>query len=394
MSLVDVDQPDDGAVQPRRGDHHRRVHGYHFVAHARSSGSLQPHATLVSRRTVLLRGRPRWLAVGRRWGRGWRLRVYLVGQETVRLHVGRRMVMVVLMVMGVEDRLRRSGRARGADADADAHPDADRGVREGGRRDRRRDRRRRRRYRRRHRDRGDAAGGRAGARRGLVVQYRHPDQPLSGVRHVRRLQLGGELPLPLVTPILKPNLHLGLGEPERGREPRSLRRREVALHVECALQLEHLRPREHRSRLLLALYAVRLATVHANLHAVLAAVATRTTTAAASATSAAAAAHRSAVETRRRRLAFAVGVRAVVPVAEVVVRLVAARRASRPVQPIVGVVVVELVCAERSNTHSIVVASSRRIARMRHTRLSIGANPINERARARDSDTVAKLCDE
>lgn len=97
------------------------------------------HATLVSRRTVLLRGRPRWLAVGRRGRWGWRLRVHLVGQETVRLHVGRRrMVMVMLMVMGVEDGLRRGGRARGADsdADADAHADADRVRQGGGRADR------------------------------------------------------------------------------------------------------------------------------------------------------------------------------------------------------------------------------------------------------------------
>lgn len=96
------------------------------------------HATLVSRRTVLLRGRPRWLTVGRRGRWGWRLRVHLVGQETVRLHVGRRrMVMVMLMMMGVEDGLRRGGRARSADsdadADADAHADADADrVRQGG----------------------------------------------------------------------------------------------------------------------------------------------------------------------------------------------------------------------------------------------------------------------
>lgn len=226
-SLVDVDQPDDGAVQARRGDD-RRVHRNRLLAHdTRSNPMLQPHAALVSRRTVLLRGRPRWLAVGRRRGWGWRLRVHLVGQETMRLYVGRRVVMVVLMVMGVEDRLRRGGRARGADADADAHPDADsdsdRGVREGGSRDRRRDDRRRRRYRCGYRDRGDAAGGRAGARRRFVVQYRHPDQPLSRVRHVRSLQLRSELALPLVPPILEPDLHLGLGEPERGRQPGSLR---------------------------------------------------------------------------------------------------------------------------------------------------------------------------
>lgn len=107
-SLVDVDQPD-GAVQARRR-RRRVVHGDHLVQGRRLLQ--QPHATLVSHRTVLLRGRPRWLAVGRRrwWGR--RLRMHLVGQETVRLHVGRcRVMMVMLMVMGVEDGLRCGGRA-------------------------------------------------------------------------------------------------------------------------------------------------------------------------------------------------------------------------------------------------------------------------------------------
>lgn len=132
MRSLDIDQPD-GAVKPRRR-RRRIVHGDHPVQGRRLPQ--QPHATLVSRRTVLLRGRPRWLAVGRRRRRGRRLRVHLMGQETVRLHVSRRrVVMVMLMVMGVEDGLRRGGRARGADADTDtntdAHSDADR-VRQGG----------------------------------------------------------------------------------------------------------------------------------------------------------------------------------------------------------------------------------------------------------------------
>lgn len=74
-SLVDVDQPD-GAVQARRR-RRRVVHGDDLVQGRRLPQQL--HATLVSHRTVLLRGRPRWLTVGRRrwWGR--RLRMHLVG---------------------------------------------------------------------------------------------------------------------------------------------------------------------------------------------------------------------------------------------------------------------------------------------------------------------------
>lgn len=214
-------------------------------------------------RTVLLRGGLGWLAVRR--GRGWRrgLRVHLVGEESVRLHVSR-VVMVVLVVMGVEDGLRGGGGAGGADADTDADSYADRvGER------RRGDRRWRSGGRRRgHRDR-DARGRSAPGRR-LVVKYRHPDQSLGGVGHVGRLQFGGKLPLPLVTTILEPDLHLGLGQPQRGGEARPLRGGQVTLHVERALQLEHLRPGEHRPRLLLPLHAARVPSVHPDLHAVLA----------------------------------------------------------------------------------------------------------------------------
>lgn len=47
---------------------------------------------------------------------------------------------------------------------------------------------------------------------GLVVEDGHPDQPLGSLSHVRRLQLGSQLSLPLVPPVLEPDLDLGLGE--------------------------------------------------------------------------------------------------------------------------------------------------------------------------------------
>lgn len=165
--------------------------------------------------------------------------------------------------------------------------------------------------------------------------------------HIRRLQLGGQLPLPLVPSILEPDLHLGLGEPERSGETGPLRRREITLHVERALQLEHLRPGEYRPGLLLALYAVRFATVHADLHVVLAAVVVAVTAATIAATTAA---RRSTVKTRRSGFTFAVGVCTIVRFTEIVVNLVAARRTPRTVQTIVAVVVVELVCAKKRYT--------------------------------------------
>lgn len=190
-------------------------------------------------RTVLLRGGLGWLAVRR--GRGWRrgLRVNLVGEESVRLHVSR-MVMVVLVVMGVEDGLCGGGGAGGADADTDADSYADRvGER------RRGDRRWRSGGRRRgHRDR-DARGRSAPGRR-LVIQYRHPDQSLGGVGHVRRLQFGGKLPLPLVTTVLEPDLHLGLGQREREGQVEPLAHRQVSRRLELVLEGDQLLVSERR----------------------------------------------------------------------------------------------------------------------------------------------------
>lgn len=160
------------------------------------------------------------------------------------------------------------------------------------------------------------------------------------MRHIRCFQFGGQLPLPFVPPILEPDLYLGLGESERSGETGSLRGREVTLQVERALQLEHLRPGEYRPRLFLALYAIRLATVHADLHVVLAAVVAVTT---ATATSA----RRSTVKTRRSGFAFAVGVCTIVRFTEIVVNLVSARRTPSTVQAIVAVIVIELVCAKK-----------------------------------------------
>ena len=263
-------------------------------------GWLQRADGLVSR-TVLLRGGLGWLAVRRGWRGRRRLWVYLVGQESVRLHVSR-MMMVVLMVMGVEDRLGGGRGAGGADADTDADSDADR-VRERRRGDRRwRSGRRRRSHR--HRD----TSGRSGSSGRLVIQYRHPDQPLCRVRHVCRLEFRGQLPLPLVTTVLEPDLHLSLGQPQRRGQTGAFRRRKVAFHVERALQLEHLRPREHCPRLLLSFHATRVATVHANLHAVLSAAAAAAAAAAIPCTTAA-----TTVKARRiRGFPLAVRVRAVV----------------------------------------------------------------------------------
>ena len=89
----------------------------------------------------------------------------------------------------------------------------------------------------------------------MMVQYRHSDQSLRRVHHVGRLQLRRQLPLPLVASVLKPDLHLRLGEMERRRETGALRARQIALHVERRLELEHLTAREHRPRLLLPLPA-------------------------------------------------------------------------------------------------------------------------------------------
>lgn len=90
---------------------------------------------------------------------------------------------------------------------------------------------------------------------GLVVQYGHADQTLGGVRHVGRLDLGRHLTLPLVPPVLEPDLHLGLGQVQGRGQPGSLRAGQVPLDVERGLELEHLAPGEHRPGLLLSLSA-------------------------------------------------------------------------------------------------------------------------------------------
>ena len=71
------------------------------------------------------------------------------------------------------------------------------------------------------------------------------------MRHVGRLQLGGELPLPLVAAVLEPSLDLGLGELQAGGEAGALRTAQVALHVEGGFELVHLAAREDCARLLL-----------------------------------------------------------------------------------------------------------------------------------------------
>lgn len=85
-----------------------------------------------------------------------------------------------------------------------------------------------------------------------MVKYRHPYDPLRrGVAHVGRFQLGGQLPLPLVPPVLEPDLHLRLGEVQRRGQAGPLRAAQVAFDVEGGLQLEDLAPGEHGARLFL-----------------------------------------------------------------------------------------------------------------------------------------------
>ena len=90
-------------------------------------------------------------------------------------------------------------------------------------------------------------------RHALAIQHGNPDDPLGGVAGggAAGLHVGGDLPLPLVPAVLEPDLHLGLGELQRGGQPGSLRAAQVALHVEGGLQLEDLTPAEHGARLLL-----------------------------------------------------------------------------------------------------------------------------------------------
>lgn len=156
-----------------------------------------------------------------------------------------------MMVMRVEDRLGCLADYRGTgSANPDADPNAD-GMREhrGNGRGRCRWWLRRCRYR-------NGYSGRTGATSGcLVIEYRHPDQSLSCVCHIRGLQFGGQLSFPLVATILEPDLHLCLRQSQGGSETRPFGRRQIAFHVERRFQLKDLRSREHRARLLLPLYA-------------------------------------------------------------------------------------------------------------------------------------------
>ena len=98
--------------------------------------------------------------------------------------------------------------------------------------------------------------GKRMARPRLVVQQRHFEHSLCGrpMGHVRCVELGGDLPLPLVPSVLKPNLHLGLGEVQLHGQSGPLRGRKVSLHIESGLELVNLGSRKHRTRLLLAAF--------------------------------------------------------------------------------------------------------------------------------------------
>lgn len=95
------------------------------------------------------------------------------------------------------------------------------------------------------------AGQRHRRRDAFVIQHGNPDDPLRRVVDGVGLHVRGDLPLPFVPAVLKPDLHLGLGEFQRGGEPGSLRAAQVALQVEGGLELEHLTPAEDGAGLLL-----------------------------------------------------------------------------------------------------------------------------------------------
>jgi len=97
----------------------------------------------------------------------------------------------------------------------------------------------------RHRDVGreaDNSGG--GIWRVLAIDDRrqagHPLGCGGGVSHVGRFQLRRQLAFPLVTPVLEPDLHLGLRQAQRRCQSGTFRARQVALYVEHRFQLVHL----------------------------------------------------------------------------------------------------------------------------------------------------------
>ena len=66
-----------------------------------------------------------------------------------------------------------------------------------------------------------------------------------------RMRGGRALSLPLVAPVLEPDLHLRVAEPQRCGQPAPLGARQVLAAGERRLQRAHLPPAEHRARLLL-----------------------------------------------------------------------------------------------------------------------------------------------
>ena len=86
---------------------------------------------------------------------------------------------------------------------------------------------------------GTGVGGRGEA--ALVVEDRNSHHAVRRpLGEVGRLHLRRQLALPLVAAVLEPDLDLSLREVEGGGEARALRGRQVALHVEGGLELEHL----------------------------------------------------------------------------------------------------------------------------------------------------------
>ena len=88
----------------------------------------------------------------------------------------------------------------------------------------------------------------------LAIQHGNSDDPLGWVSYSRAadLHVRSHLPLPFVPAVLKPDLHLRLGELQRRGQPGSLRAAQVTFQVESGLQLEHLTPAEHGAGLLLS----------------------------------------------------------------------------------------------------------------------------------------------
>lgn len=92
---------------------------------------------------------------------------------------------------------------------------------------------------------------RCSGRGSLVIKDGDPDDPLGRAGDVGSLEIRRQLSLPFIPAVLKPDFDLSLCQVQRGRQPRALGAAQVAFHVKCGLQLEHLAAAEHSPSLLL-----------------------------------------------------------------------------------------------------------------------------------------------